>query len=141
MSTHTRMKSTSAKAGIIGVAVFATAFIAGISCQTSAPPPPAPSPSLPEATAPGTLPSSPPAIEVVMENFSFTPAVLTVPVGSTVTWYNKDSVSHTATARDNSFDSGGLARDGTFSYTFEQRGTFEYYCKPHPYMKGRVIVE
>jgi plastocyanin len=107
-------------------------------CQSQSP---APSPGLPEETSPGALPSAPPNIEVAIEGFAFKPATLTVPVGSTIIWYNNDSVPHTVTARDNLFDSGNLPRDGTFSYTFDQKGTFEYYCTLHPRMTATVIVE
>ena len=44
-------------------------------------------------------------------------------------------------ARDGLFDSGSLPADGTFTYTFSQAGTFEYYCTIHPYMEGKVVVE
>ena len=83
-------------------------------------------------------------IEVAIEGSAFNPAVLNVPVGAIVVWYNNDSVTHTITARDNSFDSGNLSPGepgDTFRYTFEQSGTFEYYCKIHPSMVGKIIIE
>jgi plastocyanin len=85
--------------------------------------------------------STPQQTEVVIEGLAFNPAEINVPVGSTVTWSNEDSVTHTVTARDNTFDSGNLPAGGTFNYTFEEKGTFEYYCTLHPNMEGKVVVE
>ncbi len=67
--------------------------------------------------------------------------VLRIPVGTTVTWTNDDTVMHTVTAADGSFDSGFLDPGDTWSYTFEEPGEFDYSCLPHPWMKARVVVE
>ncbi len=67
--------------------------------------------------------------------------VLTVQVGTTVTWTNEDSILHTVTAVDGSFDSGFYGEGETWSYTFTESGEFEYYCLPHPWMRAKVIVE
>lgn len=67
--------------------------------------------------------------------------VITVNVGETVTWENQDAVLHTATAVDGTFDSGFLDQGESFSYTFTEVGEFEYFCLPHPWMRGKVIVE
>lgn len=85
--------------------------------------------------------STPQQTEVVIEGFAFNPAEINVPVGSTVTWSNQDSVTHTVTARDKTFDSGNLPAGGTFNYTFGEKGTFEYSCTLHPNMDGKVVVE
>ena len=61
-------------------------------------------------------------------SFSFQPASLTVSVGTTVTWTNNDSASHTVTADDGSFKSGTLGKGETFSQTFATAGTFAYHC-------------
>ncbi len=66
---------------------------------------------------------------------------LTVPVGTTVTWTNDDTVIHTVTAADGSFDSGFLDPGATWSYTFDTPGEFEYLCTPHPWMRAKVVVE
>ncbi len=79
--------------------------------------------------------------ELEISNFAFSPETVTVPVGATVTWYNRDSASHTLTSRETLFDSGGLALNESFSYTFSLKGTYEYYCAIHPYMRGTVIVK
>jgi nitrite reductase (NO-forming) len=67
--------------------------------------------------------------------------VLTIKVGTTVTWTNDDNQLHTVTAVDGSFDSGFLDPSATFSYTFGEVGDFEYFCLPHPWMRARVVVE
>lgn len=71
----------------------------------------------------------------------YSPNVLMVPLGAVVTWTNNDPGQiHTVTAVDGSFDSGFLSTGQTFSYTFDQPGTFEYACTPHPWMRARVEV-
>lgn len=78
---------------------------------------------------------------VSLSNFSFQPSSLTVKAGTTVTWANKDSTTHTVTSDSGVFNSGNLAPNATFSYTFNTAGTFTYYCSIHPTMKGTVKVE
>jgi plastocyanin len=70
----------------------------------------------------------------------FSPAVIFVPVGTTVTWTNTGYEVHTTTSNTNIWDSGNLDRGETFSYTFNQAGTFSYHCKLHPEMRGTVNV-
>ena len=71
----------------------------------------------------------------------FSPANLTVKVGKTVTWVNKDTVTHTVTSDGSSlFDSGFMPTGATFQFTFTTAGTYPYYCTVHPYMKGTIVV-
>ncbi len=77
---------------------------------------------------------------VNIQNFAFTPAVITVTVGTTVTWTNIDASDHTVTSDTSLFDSGNLAQNATFSFTFNQVGSFAYHCAIHPGMTGRVDV-
>ncbi len=79
---------------------------------------------------------------VKIENFSYEPKELTVAVGTTVTWVNEDDVPHTATGEGESpaFDSKALDTDDKFSFTFSKAGTYPYYCKVHPHMKGTIVV-
>ena len=121
--------------------IFAVSLIVSCQSQESAPTPPVPSNGLPLAPTSEEPSAAPPQIEVVIDGFAFNPAILNVPIGTTVVWYNNDSVTHTVTALDNLFDSGSLSHNTTFSYTFNESGTFDYSCKPHPYMKGTVTVE
>jgi nitrite reductase (NO-forming) len=68
--------------------------------------------------------------------------VLTVKVGTTVTWTNDDpGQMHTVTDVNGAFDSGFLETGQTWSYTFTEAGEFEYYCMPHPWMRAKIVVE
>ena len=117
--------------------------LAGHAPQESAPAPYVPKDGTPLAPTTGEPepPATPPQIEVFIDGFAFIPATYNIPVGATVVWNNNDSVTHTVTARDNSFDSGNLSPGDTFQYTFEQSGELEYYCKLHPSMVGKITIE
>ena len=78
---------------------------------------------------------------VTIADFNFSPASITIDVGDTVTWNNNGPTPHSATANDGSFDTGILRKGQSGSHTFNQAGSFSYYCKPHPYMKATVVVE
>src|SRR5436190_1816687 len=69
-----------------------------------------------------------PPTTVKIDNFTFGPAAVTVPVGATVTWVNGDDIPHTVVATDKSFKSKVLDTDETFSFTFTRAGTYEYFC-------------
>ena len=71
----------------------------------------------------------------------YSPTVARVPVGTTVTWTNDDSIIHTVTEVNGSFDSGVIQPDTTWQYTFNTKGTTNYFCTIHPWMKGEVIVQ
>jgi amicyanin len=81
------------------------------------------------------------ATEVKIDNFSFGPAELKVPVGTTVTWTNRDDIPHTAVSTDKTFKSKVLDTDEKFSFTFSKPGTYEYFCSIHPKMTGKVVVQ
>ena len=78
--------------------------------------------------------------QVVVDNFSFGPAVVTVPVGTTVTWTNHDDIPHNVVSPERKFKSPVLDTDEAFSHTFEVAGTYKYYCSIHPRMTGQVVV-
>jgi plastocyanin len=78
---------------------------------------------------------------VTIKNMAFSPTLITTSIGQTITFTNNDSVPHTATATDKSFDSGSIAPGATFNKTFNSAGSFSYYCSFHPTMKGKVIVK
>ncbi len=82
-------------------------------------------------------------MEVKIDNFSFGPVALTVPVGTTVTWTNRDDIPHTVVSTDDSktFKSKVLDTDEKFSFTFSKAGTYPYFCSIHPKMTGKVIVQ
>jgi plastocyanin len=78
---------------------------------------------------------------VNIDNFVFGPQTITVPVGATVTWTNKDDIPHTSVSTDGVFKSKVLDTDEKFSYTFTRAGTYPYYCTIHPKMTGKVVVQ
>lgn len=108
------------------------------------------------ATSSGSVnPSS--SVEVAIENYAYEPTELTITVGTTVTWINKDPVGHTVTegtpestksANQRLFDSSNGAQGKydlmqlgqSWSFTFTTPGTYDYYCIPHPYMRARITV-
>jgi plastocyanin len=90
-------------------------------------------PKVREKTAAGTN-------AVAIKGFAFDPPSIEVAAGTEVTWTNQDPAEHTVTADGGAFDSGPLARDATFSTTFQEPGTFTYFCAIHPTMKGSVRV-
>jgi plastocyanin len=79
--------------------------------------------------------------EVFIESFAFTPATLTVSVGTTITWTNKDGVAHTVTSDDLTLNSGLMETGGIYSHQFNTAGTFNYHCTVHPTMLAKVIVQ
>jgi amicyanin len=81
------------------------------------------------------------AAEVKIDNFSFGPHTVTVPVGATVTWTNRDDIPHTSVSTEDVFKSKVMDTDEKFSYTFTKAGTYPYYCTIHPKMTGKVVVQ
>ena len=78
---------------------------------------------------------------VAIADFSFAPASITVDQGDTVTWVNNGPTAHSATANGGEFDTGILKAGQSSSHTFSQAGTYSYFCQPHPFMKGTVVVQ
>lgn len=79
-------------------------------------------------------------VEIAIQAFVFDPVAVTVPVGTTVVWTNKDPVAHTVTDIGGTFDSGLFDEGATYSVTFTTPGTYTYYCTPHPMMIGTIEV-
>ncbi len=75
-----------------------------------------------------------------IENFSFVPDNLTVPVGATVTWEKADDIPHSVVLSDKSFRSKPLDTQDKASFTFTNAGEVEYFCGLHPHMHGKIIV-
>lgn len=128
---------------IIGVAVLIVVVIAGIflvkgqsgNMQQQNPT---------TQTQPTTQTGSSPTVAknaVTIQNMAFSPASITVKVGDKVTWTNQDSVGHSATADDNSFDTDVLAQGQSGSTTFSKAGTYTYHCKVHPSMTATIVVQ
>ena len=81
-------------------------------------------------------------IDVMIKGMQFTAATHKVKVGEEVVWRNADAMPHTVTSTDGGpLDSGQLGKGGEFSFTFKEPGTYSYYCRYHPSMKGTIIVE
>jgi plastocyanin len=83
-----------------------------------------------------------PTRKVMIQNFSFKPAHITIKRGTKVRWINKDSTAHTATSNNGrSFDSGRLGKGQRYTHTFKRTGKKPYHCEIHPDMKGRITVK
>jgi len=84
----------------------------------------------------------PAAHTVTIDATSFQPASLTIAVGDSVTWVNKDVIPHTATsAKAQVFDSGTITSGQSWKHTFKSRGDLAYVCEFHPTMKGRLRIK
>ena len=78
--------------------------------------------------------------KTTIKNISYMQPKITIPVGTTIEWTNSDPLPHTVTATDKSFNSGLIQPGKTYRHTFTKAGTFNFYCIPHPFMKGAVVV-
>jgi plastocyanin len=78
---------------------------------------------------------------VKIDNFSFGPGTLKIPVGTTVSWINRDDIPHTVVSTDGAFKSKVLDTDEKFSFAFSKAGAYPYFCSIHPKMTGKVVVE
>lgn len=85
--------------------------------------------------------ATPPEAAVKIDNFSFSPATMTVPVGTTVRWTNHDDIPHTVVSDDKAFKSRALDTDESFTYTFTKPGTYSYFCSIHPKMTAKIVVQ
>lgn len=86
-----------------------------------------------------TQPAADTKIEI--DNFSFSPTTVTVPVGTRVTWTNRDEIQHNIVTPDKTIKSKLLDTKETFTYTFTKAGTYSYICTLHPRMKGTIVVQ
>lgn len=139
-----------------GSAAPPSAASPGTSAPAPAPGAPATTASTARAGSPTTKPAAPATTAapsagttsgtvgataaITIQNFTFSPPVLNVAVGTTVTATNKDSAPHTWTADNGTWDSGDLRQNASFSYRFTAAGAFPYHCTIHPSMKGTVNV-
>ncbi|MFJ7248843.1 cupredoxin family copper-binding protein [Kitasatospora sp. NPDC098652] len=99
------------------------------------------SPAQSGAVASSPAQSSTGALQVIIKNFAFAPAALTVKAGQTVTVVNQDSTAHTLTASDKSFDTGTIQPGASATFTApQQSGDHPYICTIHPFMHGTLTV-
>ena len=94
------------------------------------------------AIAPRTLSAdaaNPAAIQI--DNFHYSPPMLVVAPGTTVTWKNDDDSPHSVREKDGKFKSAALDTDDTFSQAFSAPGEYDYFCSIHPYMTGKIVVK
>jgi plastocyanin len=95
------------------------------------------------ATAAPAAPTGLGPYYVDISEYKFKPATLTIPLGATVIWTNRDIAAHTVTSNetDEKFDSHDIPNQGTFSHTYHHVGTFPYFCLPHTGMQATIIVQ
>ncbi len=86
-----------------------------------------------------------PISTVIMSDMKFAPETINISVGTAVSWHNLDSKTHTATASDDSWDTGDMGPGASHSVRFDKAGTYKYHCKHHTLlgigMTGTVIVQ
>ncbi len=116
----------------VSFAVFLAVVVLGASALTA-----------PPRNAAAVAPQKAESAEVKIDNFSFGPSTLTVAVGTTVSWTNRDDIPHTVASSDDpkAFKSKVLDTDEKFSFTFTKAGTYPYFCSIHPKMTAKVVVE
>lgn len=123
---------------LLRLTVMAALLAVAAGCYSSPSPEPTPTPT----PAPGGSSSSVviPVGAEFLGNRAFVPADLSITVGTTVTWMNTDSTSHTSTSNGAGWNSGTVAPGRQFSFAFQAAGTFPYRCTIHPGMVGTVVV-
>jgi plastocyanin len=89
----------------------------------------------------GAAGSTDSATEVKIDNFAFTPAVITVKAGTQVIWVNHDDIPHTVDSTEGKFKSAALDTDDKFQFRFTEAGEYPFFCRMHPKMTGKVIVQ
>jgi plastocyanin len=126
---------------LVGVVAVIGSAVWGVSLRRTAAVAPPPSHASALQGSPTTATTA--AAKVSIDNFVFDPEELVVAAGATVTWDNTDDVAHTvtSTAAPPLFDSKTLRTDDKFSFEFKTPGTYDYFCKAHPNMTGKVIVK
>ncbi len=135
---------------IIGVLVIAALITGCTTTTTTQPVTPTATTPMPTATTPtptATPTPTPTATEqtstvnIDIKGYTFVPDTITIPVGTTVIWTNDDGVAHTATSISGVFDSGSIDPGKTYSFTFNQAGTFEFGCTIHTSIPhGKITV-
>jgi len=87
------------------------------------------------------LPARAEDAKIVIDNFVFTPATLTVKAGTKVVFVNHDDLPHNVVDANGGFRSKALDTDENYEHVFDKPGAFAYFCGLHPQMKGKIVVE
>ena len=122
------------------VSVILLSSVACGSGYASSPASPSPTPSTPAPLGTNSLSVTIPVGAESLRNRAFMPDELDVAAGTTVTWVNTDSTTHTSTSNASGWNSGNIAPGSSFSFAFQNAGTFQYHCAIHPGMVGTVLV-
>ena len=97
--------------------------------------------SEPASAAAGSPETTASAAEVKIDNFAYTPGVITMKVGTEVAWINHDDIPHTVDSTQGKFKSAALDTDNKFQFRFTEPGEYPFYCRMHPKMTGKVVVQ
>ena len=98
--------------------------------------------STPETNTPNSINQAGKTYNIEINNFKFVESNLQIKKGDTVIWTNYDSVQHTVTSDIGSeLNSELFGKNKTYTHTFNNIGTYNYHCIPHPMMKATIIVE
>lgn len=126
----------------VRLALLSASLMFATACSSYSTPSAAPSPTPSPTPMPGGPSSSVtiPAGAEFLGNKAYAPDEVTVAVGTTVTWTNTDSTSHTTTSDTTGWNSGIVAPGGQYSFAFQTAGTFPYHCAIHPGMIGTIVV-
>jgi plastocyanin len=95
----------------------------------------------PSTTSSASASASESTDQIDIADFKYMPDAVTVSAGAEVTWTNSDDAPHTASASDDSFDTGDLDRGDSKTIAFDEPGTYAYFCRFHPFMKATVEVQ
>ena len=79
--------------------------------------------------------------KIMIDNFKFSPIPLTVAVGSTITWVNRDDIPHSIVFPALGVRSHTMDTNQSFNFHFEKSGTYDYICGLHPFMRGKIVVQ
>ena len=77
----------------------------------------------------------------ILTTTAFNPNPLTISKGTTVTWMNNDTTTHTSNSDNSTWNSGNITPGGSFNFTFSSTGSFRYHCAIHPGMVGTITVQ
>jgi len=125
----------SSRAALLILFTSLAAFAAACSGNSSSPAQPSSTPPAGPSTA-VSIPQGASTLTLTAYN----PNPVNVAVGTTVRWTNTDSVAHTSTSDNNTWNSGTLGAGAHFDFTFQNAGNFPYHCAIHPGMVGTIVV-